>query len=64
MSIKGERRFDWTGSFQDLDNFFAELGLIHKDMESTALGMLRRTLLIQGKRCNEIKDKLKQALFL
>ena len=77
MATKGEGRFEWTGSSQDLDKFFAALGYTGTWSQPTGEGnphkfshglftctwyATKKSLLIQGKRCSEIKDKLKQAL--
>ena len=77
ISGKGRDRFEWTGSAQDLDNFFLALGYTGTWSRPTGDGhpykfttklftctwyATTKSLLIQGKKSSELKAKLKQPL--
>ena len=77
ISGKGEGRFEWTGSAKDLDNFFSALGYAGTWSQPTGEGhphkftnklftctwyATKKSLLIQGKKSSELKDKLRQIL--
>lgn len=76
-SAKGGDRFEWTGSFQDLDKFFSALGYTGTWSQPSGEGnphkftnkqftctwfATKKSLLIQGKKASELKDKLKEVL--
>ena len=77
ISGKGGGRFEWTGSAKDLDNFFLALGYTGTWSQPTGEGhphkftnklftctwyATKKSLLIQGKKSSELKDKLRQIL--
>ena len=77
FSGKGGGRFEWTGSTKDLDKFFSALGYTGTWSQTTGEGhphkftnklftctwfATKKSLLIQGKKSSELKDKLRQVL--
>ena len=77
MSAKGGDRFEWTGNILDLDKFFSALGYTGTWSQPTGEGnphkftnklftctwyATKKSLLIQGKKSSDFKEKLKQAL--
>ena len=77
ISGKGGGRFEWTGSAKDLDKYFSALGYTGTWSQPTGEGhphkftnklftctwyATKKSLLIQGKKTNELKDKLRQVL--
>ena len=77
ISGKCGGRFEWTGSVKDLDKFFSALGYTGTWSQPTGEGhpqkftnkrftctwyATKKSLLIQGKKSSELKDKLRQVL--